>query len=104
MRLSVRDKQVLALVGTGASDKKVGAALSLSCGTIKVYLNRLRLKLRAMPGLSYVDDGNSRVALAFLAIRLGLAPGVVPIVPDQPQGSVLPETTGHAVDPIEQSR
>jgi DNA-binding NarL/FixJ family response regulator len=60
--LTPRENQLLALVAEGHANKEIAARLFLSEGTIKVYMNRLFVKL----GVS------NRTQLAIQALKKGL--------------------------------
>ncbi len=61
--LTVRERQVLVLVAGGASNKAIGAALSISERTARTHVSNILLKL----------DLGSRTKAALWAIREGLA-------------------------------
>jgi DNA-binding NarL/FixJ family response regulator len=58
-----RQRDVIALVARGASDKDIAAALGLAYGTVKVYLARI------YEDLGIGGTGNNRVKLALYAVR-----------------------------------
>lgn len=60
--LTKRKKEVLELVISGLSDKEIASCLNLSYGSIRDYIDKIRLKLGA---------GN-RVHIAVIAIRAGI--------------------------------
>lgn len=60
--LSAREVAVLQLVARGLSNREIGAALSISPGTIKTHLERIYTKLGV----------NDRTAAALLAVERGL--------------------------------
>lgn len=62
-RLSEPEVRLLSLVGQGLSNHQIAAEMNLSAGTVKTYISRLVLKLRA----------RDRVQLALIALRNGLA-------------------------------
>lgn len=62
--LTPREREVLALLATGKSNKQIGDALTLSHGTVRVYVSRILAKLGV---------GNRTEAVA-LAIRNNLLP------------------------------
>jgi two-component system, NarL family, response regulator DevR len=63
-RLSPREKEVLALLGSGADQRQIAAALSISPLTAKTHIHRLLQKLEV----------RSRVEAAALAITHGMVP------------------------------
>lgn len=71
LRLSVRERQVMALVGAGLTNAEIGARLDLGEGTVKWYVHQLLAKVRC---------GN-RVQLGILAFRAGLVDRT-PLPPD----------------------
>lgn len=62
MRLSPRQKEVLALVAQGATDNEIAARLCLSSPSVPEYMKRIRKRLGA----------NSRAQAVALALRLGI--------------------------------
>ena len=54
--LTVRERQVVSLVGQGLSNKEIARVLGLADGTIKVHLHHIKTKL----------DVNNRTKLALL--------------------------------------
>jgi two-component system, NarL family, nitrate/nitrite response regulator NarL len=66
--LSVRERQVLELVGGGLSNQEIGLKLGLAEKTIKHYMTNILTKLQV----------RSRVEAALLAARAGLGPGGAP--------------------------
>jgi DNA-binding NarL/FixJ family response regulator len=64
-RLTERERDVLAMVGTGLSNKEIAERLYLSEATVKVHVRRILTKL----------DCANRVQAAILAHRAGLVPG-----------------------------
>jgi len=60
--LTEREREVLALVGRGASNLDVGAALYLSPATVKTHVNRAMMKL----------DARDRAQLVVIAYETGL--------------------------------
>ena len=79
--LSEREKDILKLVASGASNKEIGATLDISANTVKVHLRNVFAKL----------DVRSRTEASMAAIELGLlpAPGQPPQVEPQPAEQVL---------------
>ena len=63
--LTPRERDVLALIGRGRSNKEIAAALHLTEGTVKGYVSAILVKLN-------VDD---RTQAALTAVRHGLASG-----------------------------
>ena len=63
-RLTAREQEVLALVGSGATNAEVAATLHLSESTVKTYVGQLLAKLGA----------RDRVGLVIAAYDAGLAP------------------------------
>jgi DNA-binding NarL/FixJ family response regulator len=61
-QLTVREREVLRLLGSGRSNKEIGAALFLSEATVKGYVSEVLAKLE-------VQD---RTQAALLAVRYGL--------------------------------
>jgi len=47
MKLSPKEKEVLTLVALGYSDKEIGVRLNLAYGTVRTYVDRCILKLKA---------------------------------------------------------
>lgn len=62
--LTGRERQVLALVANGASNKTIGTALSISERTVRTHVSNILMKL----------DLDSRTQAALWAIRQGLVP------------------------------
>jgi DNA-binding CsgD family transcriptional regulator len=60
--LSGRELQVLGLLVTGASNRRIAAALGITAGTVALHVDHVRTKLAA----------SSRTAAAARALRLGL--------------------------------
>lgn len=60
--LTEREREVLALVGRGASNLDIGAALYLSPATVKTHVNRAMMKL----------DARDRAQLVVVAYETGL--------------------------------
>jgi len=63
-RLSPREREVLALVGTGLSNAEIGERLHLVEGTVKAYVSTMLSRL----------DARNRVQAAVLAYAAGLIP------------------------------
>ncbi|MEV6505914.1 response regulator transcription factor [Streptomyces sp. NPDC051642] len=61
-RITVREREVLTLVGSGLSNTEIAAELHISVATAKTYLTRLFTKL----------DARDRVQLVILAYEAGL--------------------------------
>ena len=70
--LSPREREVLALVAEGRSNKAIAAALFVSPNTIKTHIASLMNKLHA----------DSRAQLAAIAARQGVHPNDVPTLDD----------------------
>jgi len=64
--LSEREREILALVATGASNKEIAVRLSISPNTVKVHLRNIFDKIGAV----------SRTEATVIAMRLGLVPSV----------------------------
>jgi DNA-binding NarL/FixJ family response regulator len=62
VELSAREREVLALLAEGHSNREIGASLGISAETVKSHLERMRDKL----------DAPDRAALLAKAIKLGL--------------------------------
>jgi DNA-binding CsgD family transcriptional regulator len=69
--LSEREREILRLVATGASNKQIAQTLFISANTVKVHLRNIFAKISVA----------SRTEATLHAIRMGLAP--VPRAPDQ---------------------
>ncbi|MFF4409557.1 response regulator [Streptomyces sp. NPDC001262] len=63
-RLTDRERDVLALLGTGMSNLRIGKVLGMAEGTTKGHVSRIMAKL----------DADNRVQAALLAYRAGLSP------------------------------
>lgn len=68
--LTIRERQILELVATGASSKEVGRALSISPRTVEAHKARIMVKLQARNSadltriyLNLKGDLNAQVAL-----------------------------------------
>lgn len=61
LRLSIRHRQILALIAEGLSDKEIATRLCLSAATIKTYLGRIYrtngFKNRAQAAAAYANSG-----------------------------------------------
>ncbi len=74
IELTAREREVLALVAQGLTNREVGAALFISESTAGVHVSNIMAKLGAA----------SRTEAATIAIRSGLVPGMDP-PPSEPQ-------------------
>jgi DNA-binding CsgD family transcriptional regulator len=72
--LTAREREVLAMVAQGLTNREVGAALFISESTAGVHVSNIMAKLGAA----------SRTEAATIAIRSGLVPGMAP-PPSEPQ-------------------
>ncbi len=62
--ITTREREVLALIGTGLSDTEIAERLQLTVATVKSHVGRLLLKLQA----------RDRAQLVIAAYETGLAP------------------------------
>jgi DNA-binding CsgD family transcriptional regulator len=72
IRLSRREKEILALVAQGASDNEIAMQLCLSAKTVSWYVRRIRTRLGA----------HSRAHAVALAMQQGLLAEGAPSEPD----------------------
>ena len=73
-RLSLRERQVLSLIGAGADNLKIAAQLDISERTVKAHVTGLYRKTQV----------ENRTQLAILAREVGLRPWQdVPVAPDR---------------------
>ena len=77
--LSEREREILTLVATGASNKEIAQQLSISANTVKVHLRNIFAKIGA----------SSRTEAAMYAVRIGLAQQVV-VLEEPSSDAVLP--------------
>lgn len=75
-RLSLRERQVLGLIGVGADNLKIAAQLSISERTVKAHVTNLYRK-------SQVEN---RTQLAILAREIGLKPRLEPVAAPEDRG------------------
>ena len=66
--LSEREREILRLVATGASNKEIAQALFISTNTVKVHLRNIFGKIGV----------TSRTEAAMYAVNSGLVPGPAP--------------------------
>jgi DNA-binding CsgD family transcriptional regulator len=81
IHLSRRQREVLALVAEGATDKEIALRLHLAAKTVAHYVEHSRIRLGAV----------SRAQAVALAMRYGLLPG--PSEPDK-TGTTEPDQAG----------
>ena len=86
--LSEREREILRLVATGASNKEIGQRLFISSNTVKVHLRNIFIKIGAA----------SRTEAAMYAVRIGLAAADDrPALHEEDETPALSITTSQAI-------
>lgn len=86
--LTDRERQILALVGTGLSNAEIGTALHIGVTTVKTHVSAAMEKL----------DLRNRVQAAVVAHRFGLVDDAFRLVPGAGAGGADdPATTAHTI-------